>query len=120
VKADEQLERVVRIVPRYQFEARVRIEIERFDGTLVTEGWARDLSESGVGVFVAQELMVGELAILRIPMPSGVELLIPAQVARSLGTQYGFQFTALSAPQRSEILRVLAQSQVIPCTADPV
>ena len=111
---DKQLEEVARIVPRYQFEVRFKIEIERLDGTLVTEGWARDLSESGLGAFVAKELLLGELAKLRIPLPGGVELVIPARVTRSLGTQYGFQFTALSLTQRKEILRVLANSKAIP------
>jgi len=114
VKIDKQREGVERIVPRHQFEARFKIEIERLEGTLVTEGWARDLSESGVGAFVATELHVGELATLRILLPDGVELVIPAKVTRSLGTQYGFQFTALSLTQRREILRVLANSKTIP------
>jgi len=114
VKKGKQLEGVERIVPRYQFEARFKIEIERLGGRLTTEGWARDLSESGLGAFVATELLVGETATLRIPLPDGVELVVPAKVSRSLGTQYGFQFTALSLTQRKEILRMLAQSKPIP------
>ena len=113
---DKQLEGAARIVPRHQFEVRFKIEIERPEGTLATEGWARDLSESGLGAFVAKELLVGELATLRIPFPDGIELVIPAKVTRSLGTQYGFQFTALSLAQRKEILRVLAKSEAIPYT----
>lgn len=114
VKIDKQLEAVKRILPRYQFEVRFKIEIERLDETLVTEGWARDLSESGLAAFVATELAMGERATLRIPLSNGVELVIPARVARCLGTQYGFQFTALSLTQRKEILRVLAQRKAIP------
>jgi hypothetical protein len=114
VKIDKQCDGVERIVPRHEFEARFKIEIDRLEGTLVTEGWARDLSESGMGAFVATELVVGELAKLRIPLPDGVELVVPARVSRSLGTQYGFQFTALSLTQRKEILRVLGKSRAIP------
>ena len=59
------------------------------------EGWARDISETGISAFVAQGLMVGELASLEIPLASSHWHSIPAKVARCIGTQYGFQFTAL-------------------------
>ena len=103
-----------RIVPRYEFEARFRIEASRVGETLVTEGWARDLSESGVGAFVAAPLLVGESVTLTIPLPSGEELVIPAKVRRNLGTQYGFEFTALSAEQRRQIASVVAGSNAVP------
>lgn len=51
-----------RIVPRYQFEARFKIELECFPQTLVTERWARDLSESGLGAFVVMHLLVRRAA----------------------------------------------------------
>jgi len=114
VTKDKQVEAVERIVPRHQFEARFKIEMERAGEAVGTEGWARDLSESGLGAFVATELLPGERVVLRIPLPDGVELVIPARVTRNLGTQYGFQFTALSLTQRQQILRVLARSKVIP------
>jgi hypothetical protein len=41
-------------------------------------------------------------------------LLIPAQVTRKVGTEYGFQFTALSPMQRDQIRSVLATSRIIP------
>ena len=111
---DKQLAGDERIVPRYRFETRFKIEVERFDEKFVTEGWARDMSESGLGAFVATELLTGERAILRIPLPRGVELTIPARVTRTLGTQYGFQFMALSVEQREEIVRALAHCKTIP------
>jgi len=103
-----------RIVPRYQFEVRFKIHVERCGETLVTEGWARDLGESGIGAFVAAHLLVGEHATLRIPLPDGSELVIPAKVKRNLGTQYGFQFTALSPEQRNQILRAVEGSKPVP------
>jgi hypothetical protein len=36
-----------RIVPRYPFEARFKIQIDRADGVIETVGWARELSEGG-------------------------------------------------------------------------
>ena len=105
---------VERILPRHQFEARVKIELEREGEKRSTEGWARDLSESGLGAFVGTELFLGELATLRVPLPNGTELVIPAKIIRSRGTEYGFQFTALSRQQRDEIGAILATSKVIP------
>ena len=45
----------------------------------------------------------GELVTLDIPLAPTRRLSIPAKVARCLGTQYGFQFTALSPDQRADI-----------------
>lgn len=103
-----------RIVPRYPFEVRIKIRVERTDDSLEIDGWVRDLSESGLGAFVAAAILMGESVTLRIPMPNAMELVIPAKVTRSLGTQYGFQFTALSAEQRNEIVRALAGKKAIP------
>jgi hypothetical protein len=103
-----------RILPRHEFDARVKIEVMRENKTRTTDGWARDLSENGIGAFVGAELIIGETATLRIPLGNEEELLIPAQVTRKVGTEYGFQFTALSPKQRDQISRVLAQSKIIP------
>jgi hypothetical protein len=96
-------ESVGRIAARYVFDARIRIRVQRAQQDLEMEGWVRDLSESGLGAFVARELMVGELVLLELPLSPSNEITIPAKVARSLGTQYGFQFTALSGEQRAAI-----------------
>ena len=92
-----------RIAARYVFETRIRICIERYDRKFVTDGWTRDLSESGLGAFVAFKLAMDELVTLEIPLASSERLTLPAKVARCLGTQYGFRFTALSAAQRTLI-----------------
>jgi hypothetical protein len=41
-------------------------------------------------------------------------MVVPAKVTRTIGTQYGFQFTALSAEQRDLILRAVAGKKAIP------
>lgn len=101
------------MVPRYPFEARCKIRIERPGQTLETEGWARDLSESGLGAFVATPLSLGESATLQIPLGGEHELVIPAIVARKDGTQYGFRFMALSSRQRNLIHRAIAGKKAI-------
>ena len=109
-----------RIVPRYSFEARFKITIQRSGASFETEGWARDLSEGGLGAFVAFPISVGESATLRIPLPHGEELVVPAKVTRKSGTQYGFRFTALSSQQRSQILHALKGKKVIPFNSSSV
>jgi PilZ domain len=92
-----------RIARRRVFEVRFRIRIQRGQQNFVAEGWARDISERGLGAFVARELMLGELVTLDVPLTRSSKLTVPAKVARCLGTEYGFQFPALSAEQREQI-----------------
>lgn len=108
-----------RILPRHEFDARVKVEVMREHKTRTTDGWARDLSENGLGAFVGAELIIGETATLRVPLHDGEELLIPAQVSRKVGTEYGFQFTALSTKQRDQIRNVLSMREIIPFDPAP-
>ena len=102
-----------RISTRHAFEKRIRIRLRRSGQELTTEGWTRNLSEGGVNAFVAQSLNKGELVTLEIPLQDETTHSIPAQVARTMGTEYGFQFTALSGEQRSQILIILKRQPVI-------
>lgn len=69
--------------------------------------WARDLSESGLGGYVGETLSIGQEVVLRIPGGDGRSHDVAAKVARQIGTQYGFQFTALSLDQRNRIRALL-------------
>ena len=100
--------------PRHVFEIRIRIRLQRDTQRLTLQGWSRDLSESGLGAFVAQALVLGELVTLEIPLPDSDKQVIPAKVARALGTEYGFQFTALSAAQRTRIRATLKGHPSVP------
>ncbi|MBI3476580.1 MAG: PilZ domain-containing protein [Acidobacteria bacterium] len=103
-----------RIAPRHLFEARIRIRWQRENQKLAAQGWTRDLSESGLSAFVADLLIVGELISLEVPLSTAERMVIPAKVARSRGTEYGFQFTALSFAQRKEIQAILRGQPEIP------
>ena len=107
-----------RISPRHVFEARIRIRLERDSRKLGLQGWARNLSESGLGAFVAEPLTLGELVTLEVPLRDFNKQAIPARVVRALGTEYGFQFTALSAEQRRQIQATLEGHPVIPYHAN--
>lgn len=108
-----------RIAPRYQFEARIAIRIQAGDQVTLTGGWARDLSESGLGAFVAQKLSLGELVTLVIPLTKSVKLVVPAQVVVSMGTRYGFRFTALSPEQRALIRSAVQHQPEVPGSFPP-
>ena len=64
--------------------------------------------------FVAEALTLGELVTLEVPLSDSEKHAIPARVVRALGTEYGFQFTALSAEQRLQIQVALIGQPVIP------
>src|SRR5579864_3280588 len=103
-----------RISPRHAFEIRIQILLQRHSTNLCLQGWVRNLSESGVGAFVAEALVPGESVTLEIPLPGWDKQVIPAKVVRALGTEYGFQFTALSADQRRQIRATLRERPTIP------
>jgi PilZ domain len=107
-----------RIAARYVFEARIQIRLQRGGKQRSLPGWARDLSESGLGAFVAESLILGELLTLEVPIGGSNKQMIPATVSRALGTEYGFQFTALSPEQRKHIRAALKGHPAIPYHAN--
>jgi hypothetical protein len=96
---------------RHVFELRIVIRFRRRGENFAVQGWARNLSESGLGAFVADDLVIGELVTLQIPLGSSGKEVIHAKVAHRLGTQYGFQFTAVSTEQRVGIQAALKDKQ---------
>ena len=103
-----------RVTPRYVFEARIFILVHRKDEKLNIQGWARDISESGLGAFVGQDLALGESVTLQIPLPNSTKELIKAKVMVQTGTRYGFQFTALSPEQRTGIRSITKNQTPVP------
>jgi hypothetical protein len=103
-----------RISPRYVFEARFRISVQRNGKNLVFEGRARDISESGMGAFVGQTLSLDELVTLTIPVPGLEKASLRGKVSRAVGTEYGFQFITLSPLQRSFIQILVEKRTPIP------
>jgi PilZ domain len=96
------------------FETRIRIRLQRNSRTLTLQGWVRNLSESGLRAFAAETLTLGESVTLEIPLPDSDTQVIPAKVVRALGTEYGFQFMALSPEQRVLIRATLKGQPAIP------
>jgi len=105
---------VPEISPRHRFEARIVIRLQKPGRELHLQGWVRDLSESGLRAFVADPLEQGESVVFEIPLLDTDKEVIPAKVVRALGTDYGFEFTALSAEQRSHIQATLKNCPALP------
>jgi len=84
-----------RIAPRHVFEVRILIRFRRGNRNMVAHGWVRDLSESGLGAFVAEPLVVGENVSLLFSLPTFGKEEIPARIARQRGTQYGLSVYGL-------------------------
>ena len=84
--------------------------MQRGQQNLKLQGWVRDLSESGLRAFVADSLSPGESVTFELALSDHAKQIIPAKVMRALGTDYGFQFTALSAEQRHQIHAKLSES----------
>ena len=105
-----------RIAPRHVFERWIWIYRGAGGKQSGLRAWTRDLSETGLAAFSAQTLMPGESVLLEIDLSIGKTIKIPALVARTLGTEYGFQFTALSSEQRDAIRLSLQQA---PAVSDP-
>lgn len=103
-----------RIAPRYAFESRILIRFRRGNQNFEAQGWARDLSETGLGAFVAEDLLIGEPVTLQIELGTSGKEVVAAKVVRQVGTQYGFQFTALSPEQRVGIQVALSGQPGIP------
>ena len=95
------------ISPRHRFEARIDIHLSRAEQIVSVQGWVRDLSETGLRAFVADPLAPGESVVLDLPLPETPNQVVPAKVVRALGTDYGFEFIALSAEQRNHIQATL-------------
>ena len=102
-----------RISSRHVYETRIRIHIHHNEQNLTVEGWTRNLSEGGLNAFVAHGLTRGQLVTLEVPLQGSVAHSIPAQVVRTLGTEYGFQFTALSAEQRAAVRATVRERPVL-------
>ncbi len=108
-----------RIASRHAFETRIRITLQRNGRKFSVQGWTRDLSESGLSAFVAETLGIGEPVLIELSLPDREIQLLPARVARNRGTEYGFEFTALSSAQRLLIRHTLRGRSVIAGSGKP-
>src|SRR5277367_2640780 len=97
-------ERRQRRYPRYRAEFPVMVTL--FSGKQHDQlrAHCRDLSQGGIGVLIAADLPVGEVASLTFSLPDLSESWDVRAVLRCRrGYQYGFEFLTLSAPQNEAL-----------------
>jgi len=59
-----------------------------------------DLSEAGIGILIAAELKVGEVAGLNFSLPGGLPWELRAVLRYRRGYHYGFEFLSLTGEQQ--------------------
>jgi len=86
--------------PRYRCEFPVALSLFSGDEHLQLQAHCRDLSEGGIGVLVAADLTMGEVASISFSLP-GVQQSwhVRAVLRYRRGYHYGFEFLSLSHGQ---------------------
>ena len=92
-------ERRQRRHPRYRSDFPVTVTLFSGKGHLRLGGRCRDLSEGGIGVLIAAELTLGEVAALAFSLPAMPQpWAVRAVLRHRRGYHYGFEFLSLSEP----------------------
>jgi len=86
--------------PRYRCEFPVNLSVFSGDNHLQLHAHCRDLAEGGIGILVAADLTLGEVASLSFSLP-GVQQPwdVRAVLRYRRGYHYGFEFLSLSDRQ---------------------
>jgi c-di-GMP-binding flagellar brake protein YcgR len=90
-------ERRRRRCPRYRCEFPVAVSVFSGDQHLQLHARCRDLSEGGIGILVAADLTIGEVASLNFLLPGAPQSWEVRAVLRyRRGYHYGLEFLSLS------------------------
>ena len=93
-------ERRLRRFPRFRAEFPVSVILFSGNNHHQLDGHCRDLSLGGIGVLIASDLTVGEVASLTFSLPNLPEpWKVRAVIRCRRGYQYGFEFLSLDPPQ---------------------
>lgn len=103
-----QRERRQRRYARYRVEFPVAIMLFSGQERHRLDAHCRDLSEAGIGVLIAAELAIGDVAALTFTLPGAAEPWdVRAVLRHRRGYQYGFEFLSLSDQQTQTLLGYL-------------
>jgi len=95
-------ERRQRRHPRYRIEFPVVVILLSEGGHRRIDAHCRDLSVAGIGMLIAAELNLGEVAALSFALPGSPEAWeLRAVLRHRRGYHYGFEFLALSNEEGS-------------------
>jgi hypothetical protein len=99
--------RTLRRFPRHPLDVRLSVNTFRAGGSISFWGRSSELGEDGIGATLTGELEPGEVVSMELSWPTApFPLKFRALVRYRDGLRHGFEFLALSAPQRAEIRRV--------------
>jgi c-di-GMP-binding flagellar brake protein YcgR len=106
--AAKPFDRRKRRCPRYRIDFRLKLNYLQGDYYQTIEGHSRNLSEAGIGMLLAAELSIGDVAALSLCFPKlASPLELRAVVRYRHGYQYGFEFLALTDEQRQALSEFL-------------
>ncbi len=93
---------------RYYAHFPVGVTLLGGDGYKRIEAHCKDLSEAGIGILVADELVLGEVASLEFSLPEAPSPWeVRAVLRHRRGYHYGFEFLSLTRPQTGMLIAFL-------------
>ncbi len=93
--------------PRYHVDVRLRLILQKDGKAQIAHGRGNDISDTGMAVFVPQELLLEERVEVEFTLPySRQPLRVRAVIRNRNGFRYGVEFLTLSTLQREEILKL--------------
>jgi hypothetical protein len=105
--AIKQTDRRQRRHPRYRGEFGVAVTVLLGNHYERLEGYCKDLSEAGIGILLAAEVNVGEVAGLSFTLPGDAPWEIRAVLRFRRGYHYGFEFLSLSTELQESLKNYL-------------
>lgn len=96
----------VRRWPRYHVDVRVAADVRSGGNTITQRGWGTDISEGGLAVYLACELVLGEEIDMELALPySTIPIRVTGAVRNRDGFKYGIEFTLITSDQQAMIVR---------------
>jgi hypothetical protein len=111
--ATNQPERRRRRHPRYRDDFGVAVTLLLGSHYQKIDGHCRDLSEAGIGLLLATDLKVGDVAGLSFSLRDSIPWEVRAVLRYRRGYHYGFEFLSLTVAQQEFLRAYLKNLQAI-------
>ena len=99
--------RDLRRTPRYNVDVRIKLIVTKEGKNFMVHGRGNDIGESGMAMFVAHDLAVGQRVEVEFTLPySRQPMRVGITIRNKNGYRYGAEFMTLSTPQKEEISRL--------------
>lgn len=101
----DQADKTKRRWERFKVEIRVKVTATRSGKEIVTSGTAHDISEGGMALFLAGDLIVGEAVSIDFSMPYSQRRVMRGVIRNRDRYEYGIQFVDPTPEDREDIIR---------------